>query len=143
MINFVAAIHIFGAVGLIALVLLQDCKDGAIGGMMGGGGSNSLLGATGATTLLEKLTRGFAIFFAGTCILLTVLSAENGSVTDDLSAVPAAAAPTTPGAASPGAQEPNAAAASSAAAPAATAPATGNGPAAPAGAQAPEANPAK
>lgn len=98
MINFVGAIHIFGALLLIAVVLIQDSKDGAMGGMLGGGSSNSLLGATGATTFLEKLTRGLAVFFAATCIMLTVLTARQGKSLLDSYTPPAAAAPAAPGA---------------------------------------------
>jgi preprotein translocase subunit SecG len=95
MVNLVATIHIVVALLLVGLVLLQDSKDGAMGGMMGGGSSNSLLGATGATTLFEKLTRYVAIVFAVTCILLTVMTARDGKSLLD-SYIPAAPA-TAPG----------------------------------------------
>lgn len=98
MINFVAAIHILGAISLIGLVLIQDSKDGAMGGLIGSGSSNSLLGATGATTFLEKLTRGMAVFFALTCIGLTVLTPnQQGSVLDSVTAPLASPQTTTPG----------------------------------------------
>ena len=102
MINLVAAVHIVGALLLICVVLLQDSKDGAMGGMLGGGSSNSLLGATGATTLFEKMTRYLAIFFAFSCVLLTVLTAHQGkSLLDSYTApaaptAPAGSVPTTP-----------------------------------------------
>lgn len=64
--------------------------------MFGGGGSNTVLGATGATTLLQKLTRYAAIVF-GVCCLLLAMNARRdaGSVFDDVQAAPAPAAPTT------------------------------------------------
>jgi preprotein translocase subunit SecG len=72
--NFLAALHILVAVVLIALVLVQDSSGGALG--IGGGGSNSVLGATGAQTLAAKLTTAAAVLFAVTCIGLTFLSSR-------------------------------------------------------------------
>lgn len=81
--TFVAIIHIVMATLLVILVLIQDSKSGAVSGTFGGGGSNSLLGATGATTLANKATRIAAIIFAVTCIVLTRLStADKGSALD-------------------------------------------------------------
>jgi preprotein translocase subunit SecG len=76
MLTLVAVVHILTAVTLILLVLVQDSKGGAMGGMFAGGGSNSILGATGATNLFVKLTRAAAIIFAITCLLLVILSAQ-------------------------------------------------------------------
>ena len=102
---FVAVLHIIVALVLISLVLVQDTKSGSLGGAFGGGGSNSVFGATGATTLAQKLTRGMALVFAITCITLSIFSARSHkSVIDSMStpatspAVPATA-PTTPPAA--------------------------------------------
>jgi preprotein translocase subunit SecG len=105
MITFVAVVHIIFAVILIALVLVQDSKGGALG--IGGSTSNSVLGATGGTTLATQATRVVAVLFAITCIALTYLTASGtGSVLDQVN-LPAATAPagevstttTTPGAA--------------------------------------------
>ncbi len=90
--TFVAIVHVITALVLIALVLLQDSKSDGLGGAFGGGGSNSILGATGGATLAQKLTRGAAIVFAITSLSLTVLSKQNKSVIDSL---PATAATTT------------------------------------------------
>ncbi|PCI27408.1 preprotein translocase subunit SecG [Candidatus Kaiserbacteria bacterium] len=83
MLSIIAGVHLFVAVMLIFLVLIQDSK-GAMGGMLGGGGSNTLFGATGATSFIVKITRAVAIIFAGTCIALTILSSnQSTSVIDD------------------------------------------------------------
>jgi len=80
--TIVATFHILVAVFLILLVLIQDSKGGA--GMFGGS-SNTVMGATGAASFLVKLTRGVAIVFASTCIVLTIMSAKEGkSVIDDV-----------------------------------------------------------
>lgn len=98
MTTFIAVLHILVALILISLVLIQDSKGGGALGM-GGGGSNSVLGATGASTLAAKMTRIAAIIFALTSIGLTVLSArQSKSILDKLPAAAAPVAPTTPAA---------------------------------------------
>jgi preprotein translocase subunit SecG len=96
--TFVAIVHIVVAIILVALVLIQDSKSGSLGGAFGGGGSQSLLGATGAATLAQKLTRWTAVLFAGTCILLSMYAARtHRSIMDgkplDSTPTPAASAP--------------------------------------------------
>ncbi len=95
MMNVVAIVHLLFCISLIALVLLQDPKSSG-GGMFGGsgGGANTLLGATGAASFLEKLTRYSAVFFGVTCMILTLMSRpEQGSVLDS---TPAKASTNTP-----------------------------------------------
>lgn len=97
--TFIGIIHIVVALTLIILVLIQDSKsNGALG--MGGGSSNSLLGATGAQSLASKMTVWAAIIFAVTCLTLSVLtSSKTKSVIDTLPAATATApAATTPAA---------------------------------------------
>ncbi len=74
--DFLVIVHIAIAIILILLVLVQDSK-GAMGSTFGGGGSNTLFGATGVENILTKSTKVVVIFFAMTCILLTRLSSEN------------------------------------------------------------------
>jgi preprotein translocase subunit SecG len=113
MVTLIATVHIIACLLLIALVLLQGPKSNNPGAMFGGGGSNTVLGATGATTVLQKLTRWAAIIF-GTCALLLSLASrqESRSVLDTLPAS-TGAAPTSmqdaaPAAAPPGAAVPDA-----------------------------------
>ena len=94
--TFIAIIHALTALSLIALVLLQDSKSDGLGGAFGGGGSNSILGATGGATLAQKLTRAAAVIFAITSLTLTTLSNKRTSVVDQLPSTPATA-PTTTG----------------------------------------------
>lgn len=82
LLNIIAVVHILTCILLIGLVLLQDPKGGAAGGIFGGG-SNSLLGATGATTFLAKFTRFTAIGFATLCLLMVYMLTKNtGSILD-------------------------------------------------------------
>jgi preprotein translocase subunit SecG len=90
MFTFVATLHVLVAIGLIFMVLIQDSKGGASGGMFGGGGSQSILGATGAATLFVKITRWLAVVFALTCMTLTILVASrSGSVLEGAEPPPA------------------------------------------------------
>lgn len=72
--TLITVVHILVALVLIGLVLIQDSKGGALG--IGGGGSNSVLGAGGAQTLAAKATRWVAIIFAVTSIGLSVMTAH-------------------------------------------------------------------
>ncbi|MFN7825126.1 MAG: preprotein translocase subunit SecG [Pseudobdellovibrionaceae bacterium] len=100
--TFAAVLHILVALVLIVLVLIQDTKSGSLGGAFGGGGSNSVFGATGAVSLAAQLTRWTAVIFAVTCIWLSILSARSGkSVVDSMvpPVAPAAAESSAPAAA--------------------------------------------
>ncbi|MEK6773908.1 MAG: preprotein translocase subunit SecG [Bdellovibrionota bacterium] len=84
MMTFVAVLHVLVALLLIALVLVQDSKGGGALGM-GGGGSNSVLGAAGAQTIWAKLTRIIAFIFAATCVGLTYMTAsQSKSIIDSV-----------------------------------------------------------
>jgi preprotein translocase subunit SecG len=92
--NFIAIVHVLTALALIALVLLQDSKSDGLGGAFGGGGSNSILGATGGATLAQKLTRWAAFVFAMTSIGLTIAANRKSSVVDSLATPPPATSAT-------------------------------------------------
>ena len=62
MISALVVFYFLVALCLIILVLLQDPKGN--GAIFGGGGSQSLFGATGATSFIVKATRLVAILFA-------------------------------------------------------------------------------
>jgi preprotein translocase subunit SecG len=82
--TLIAVVHVLTALSLIALVLLQDSKSDGMGGAFGGGGSNSILGATGGATLAQKMTRGAAVIFAFTSIGLTMIGNRRSSVVDNI-----------------------------------------------------------
>ena len=99
MIEFLSVLHIVVTVALCGLVLIQDSKGGGALGI-GGSGSNSLLGATGAQTLAATMTKWVAILFATSCIALTYfLAHQNKSVVDQLGTSVLTPATTTPAAA--------------------------------------------
>lgn len=68
MTSFIVVVHLLVTVSLIVLVLVQDAKGNGAFGI--GGGSNSVLGATGAQSLAGKLTVYLSIAFALSCIYL-------------------------------------------------------------------------
>ncbi len=84
MLTIIAVFHIFIAIALILFVLLQDPKGDASGLMGGGGGGQSVFGATGAANFLVKATRTLAICFVLTCVYLAwhSTSSSNKSVLD-------------------------------------------------------------
>ena len=92
MVTFLTVLHIIITISLIFLVLIQDSKGGGMGAFGGGGNANSVLGATGATSLAAKLTQWFAVAFAVSCIALAMTTGRNKkSVVDDMAPVPPAA----------------------------------------------------
>lgn len=86
MFYFVLAIHLLLCLSLIGLVLLQQGKGASVGAVLSGS-SNTLFGATGANTLLVKVTTIVAVSFMVTSIVLVkmyggaaVRSAESSSL---------------------------------------------------------------
>lgn len=82
--GFISIVHIIMALVIIVLVLVQDSKGGGMGGAFGGGGSSSLLGPTGAPSLLAKITKYAVIVFAITSIWLSNLSSKKSESALDL-----------------------------------------------------------
>jgi len=89
MITFIATIHIISCVVLIGLVLVQDSKGGGV--FTSQTSSNSVLGATGATTLASTLTKIFSAIVGVSCIVLAMMSSKTQK-----SVVDSAVLPTTP-----------------------------------------------
>lgn len=102
MITFLAVVHILIAIGLVAFVLLQDPKGGALGVFSGGSSANSFFGSSGASNFLTTVTRWLAILFAASCLTLTyVTSHKGGSVMDQYTPPPAAPEAAAPAPAAP------------------------------------------
>lgn len=91
MVTFLAIVHIIACLALVGLVLIQDSKGGGV--FTSQSSSGSVLGATGATTLAQTMTKVIALVFAATCIGLSILAAQSQkSVVEGVVPVPAAAA---------------------------------------------------
>ncbi len=85
--------HIIICLLLIAIVLLQTGRGAEIGAAFGGA-SRTLFGATGATTVMGKVTTVVAILFMATCLALTYYSGR--PVTKSIMDKPAQKVPATP-----------------------------------------------
>lgn len=72
-------VHILICLALIGIVLIQGGKGAQAGASFGGGGSNTVFGATGGQTFLSKLTTGVAVIFMLTSLALAIFWGQSGS----------------------------------------------------------------
>ena len=82
-------IHVFLALGVIGLVLIQHGKGADAGAAFGGGGggaSGSVFGSRGSGSFLTRMTTAFALAFFATSLLLFFFASQRdstiGSVVD-------------------------------------------------------------
>jgi preprotein translocase subunit SecG len=68
--TLVTILHVFACLFLVLVVLLQTGKGAEMGAVFGGGGSQTIFGASGAGNLLTKLTTATAIVFFITSLTL-------------------------------------------------------------------------
>lgn len=68
---------------MILVVLVQGGNQGGVGAAFGGGNTQGVFGATGATSFLGKLTYGAALIFMVTSISLVTLKGGHGSGISD------------------------------------------------------------
>jgi len=98
MIILLFILHIFIALALVGVVLLQKSEGGALG--MGGGGMSGFMTGRSTANLLTRATAGLAAAFFVTSVLLVVLSnvgrQPHQSIIQDIPAGPAT--PVTPAA---------------------------------------------
>jgi preprotein translocase subunit SecG len=78
MTTILLVIHLFVAIGLVGLVLVQRSEGGALG--IGGGGGGFMSGR-GAANLLTRMTAVLAGAFFATSILLTVIARHSTAPT--------------------------------------------------------------
>lgn len=88
-------LHIFVSIAMIGIVLLQSGKGAEMGASFGAGGSQTVFGASGGNTFMNKLTTGAAIIFMLTSLTLAHLS-SSGSSSSIMSGKKAPAAPAAP-----------------------------------------------
>jgi preprotein translocase subunit SecG len=97
--ELILVIHVLTAVGLVALVLVQQSKGADIGAAFGSGASQTLFGARGSANFLTRLTALLATIFFVTSLTLAVLATRGGgprSVTDTVTSEPVAPATAPP-----------------------------------------------
>ena len=81
MTTIILVLHLFIALGLVGLVLVQRSEGGALG--IGGGGGGFMTGR-GAANLLTRMTAILAAAFFATSILLTVMARQGSAPTSIL-----------------------------------------------------------
>jgi preprotein translocase subunit SecG len=92
--TFLLVIHVFAAIGLIGLVLLQHGKGADAGAAFGSGASQTVFGARGSASFLTRATGVLAAVFFTTSLSLAYLSTqrvERRSVTEHVETVPRSA----------------------------------------------------
>ena len=70
-------VQILIAVGLVALVLLQQGRGADAGASFGGGSSGSLFGSRGPASFMSKLTAGLAALFFANSLALAYISSQS------------------------------------------------------------------
>ncbi len=71
--TLITVVHVAVALFLILVVLVQGGNSGGVGAAFGGGNTQGMFGAAGATSFLGKLTYGAAFIFMMTSISLVVM----------------------------------------------------------------------
>ncbi len=101
--NVILVIHVIVAVGVIALVLIQQGKGADAGAAFGGGASSTVFGSQGSGSFLTRLTGILATIFFITSLSLAYISTQKinptsvvDTVKEQKSDVPAATKPAKP-----------------------------------------------
>ncbi len=66
--------HVFAAISIVALVLVQQGKGATMGAAFGSGASQTVFGSRGSGSFLLKITIGFAAIFFMTSIALNYIA---------------------------------------------------------------------
>jgi preprotein translocase subunit SecG len=74
MYQFILLIHVFAAVCIVALVLLQQGKGASVGAAFGSGASQTVFGSRGSGSFLFRITFSFIAIFFITSITLNYMA---------------------------------------------------------------------
>lgn len=74
--NIILVIHVLVAIGLVALILLQQGKGAEAGAAFGSGASGTVFGARGSASFLTRATAILATIFFVTSLSLAYLSTQ-------------------------------------------------------------------
>lgn len=72
--------HVILCIFMVIVILLQAGKGADMGAAFGAGSSQTLFGARGAATFLQKITTGAALFFLLTSITLAAIHRNRSSI---------------------------------------------------------------
>lgn len=92
----VLIIHLFLAVALIGIVLMQRSEGGALGIGSSGGGMGGFLTGRATANLLTRATAVIAALFIGTSMLLAIMAGGGRSPSNGILNQPRPTAPTAP-----------------------------------------------
>ena len=73
MYQLILLVHIFAAICIVALVLVQQGKGATMGAAFGSGASQTVFGSRGSGSFLFRVTMGFAVIFFVTSIGLNYI----------------------------------------------------------------------
>ncbi|MCD8524800.1 MAG: preprotein translocase subunit SecG [Gammaproteobacteria bacterium] len=94
-IQIILIFHVFMAVCLIGLVLIQQGKGATAGVAFGSGASGTVFGSRGSRGFLYKLTGFFAVAFFVTSITLTYFASHSAKDAAEEADIPGLTAPVT------------------------------------------------
>ena len=75
--QIILTIHVLLALTLVVIILLQHGKGADAGAAFGSGSAGSVFGASGSGSFLYKLTRGLALGFFTTSLLLAYIASDS------------------------------------------------------------------
>tara|TARA_B100000767_G_scaffold212787_1_gene200067 strand:+ start:637 stop:1044 length:408 start_codon:yes stop_codon:yes gene_type:complete len=78
--QIIIVIHVLIALSIVALILMQQGKGADMGASFGGGGSQTLFGASGGGNLLTQLTAIFSIIFFVTSFSLAIIAKQKAGI---------------------------------------------------------------
>ena len=78
--TLITILHTIVALFMILVVLVQGGNSGGVGAAFGGGNTQGVFGASGATTFLGKLTYGAALIFMMTTLSLTIIQGSGSNI---------------------------------------------------------------
>ena len=75
--SILVVVHLFLAIGLVALILIQHGKGADMGAAFGSGASASVFGARGASNFLSRTTGILAALFVATSLTLAYFAMQS------------------------------------------------------------------
>lgn len=93
MMTLLAVVHVLACIALVVLTLMQDSKGGGM--FASQSSSNSVLGATGGTNLIVKMTKIVAGLLLVTCLAFAVMYSKSQKSVIDSGVMGTTTVPTT------------------------------------------------
>ncbi len=84
MYQFLLAVHVLIALGIVGLVLIQQGRGASAGAAFGSGASGTVFGARGASSFLTRTTAILATLFFSTSLALAYLLDNKGGAAEDI-----------------------------------------------------------